>query len=59
MSGFGHPVYSEAATEIGEALPESHPVGTVATAGLAATSVKAARVQALENLKIGLKKLNR
>jgi uncharacterized protein GlcG (DUF336 family) len=58
-SGFGHPVCSEAATEIGEALPESHPVETVETASLAATSVKAARVQALENLEQGLLKLKR
>jgi hypothetical protein len=58
-SEFGHPRCSEAATEIGEALPESHPLETVETASLAATSVKAARVQALENLEQGSLKLKR
>lgn len=59
VSDFGHPRCSVPATEIGEALPESHPVGTVETASLTASSVKAARVQALENLEQGSLKLKR
>jgi len=55
-SGFGHPVCSEAATEIGEALPESHPTGMTA-ARLGESSVKDSRVRALENLRSGVRRL--
>lgn len=63
-SDFGHPRCSAAATEIGEALPRSHPVGVVATAGVTANGVEANtvegnRIWALKNLEQGLLKFRR
>lgn len=54
--GFGHPVCSPEATEIGEDLPRTHPTAMTATS-LGKSSVKASKVQALENLRSGVKRL--
>lgn len=58
VSDFGHPRCSAPATEIGEALPTTHPVGDGST-DMTTASVVDSRVQALENLESGLSRLNR